>query len=98
MAKQRLTREDAEALALNSLAFLASDEARLTRFLQLTGLTPEALRHQAGDPSTLSSVLDYVLSDQSLLLVFASEAGIPPERVEDARALVSGIDNPKVWL
>lgn len=98
MAKQRLTTDAAEALALNALSFLASDADRLTRFMQLTGLSPDTLRAQAAEPATLSSVLDYLLSDQTLLLVFAADVGVAPEQVEDARALVSGIDNPGVWL
>lgn len=98
MAKQALTREDAEALGLNALAFLASDGARLTRFLQLTGLTPDDLRSVAGEPSTLGAVLDHLLGDQTLLMVFTAEAGIQPETVETARALITGHRDPGVWL
>jgi hypothetical protein len=93
-----LTREEAEALSLTALAFLASDGPRLVRFLQLTGLEPEALRAQAGEPETLIAVYDHLLGDQSLLLVFASEAGVAPEQIEDARRLLSGNNNPGVWL
>lgn len=97
MARQRLTIDEAEALSLKALGFLASDADRLTRFLQLTGLSPEDLRSQVGEATTLTAVLDHLLSDQSLLLVFAAECGIEPQLIEEARARVSGVDNPGVW-
>lgn|SRR5690349_18733472 len=98
MAKQTFTRDQAEALSLKALVFLASDEARLTRFLQLTGLAPETLRAQADTPEILAAVLDHILADQTLLLVFAAGEAIEPDQIERARVLISGVDNPGVWL
>lgn len=97
MAKRSLTREQAEALSLMALAFLAGDGARLVRFLQLTGLEPDELRTRAGEAETLTAVLDHLLGDQTLLLVFASEAAVAPEQIEEARRLLSGNSNPGVW-
>lgn len=96
--KQRLTRQEADVLALKALAFLAGDPPRLARFLRLTGLDTNDLRQGAGEPAILAAVMDHLLSDQTLLLVFATDAGVRPESVEEARAILSGIDNPGVWL
>lgn len=81
--------ENAAALALAGLAFLAEDAPRLVRFLSLTGIGPDHLREAAGATGTLLAVLDHLLADESLLLVFAASKGIPPETVAPARAALA---------
>ena len=76
------TGADAERnLAVEALAFLAADEARLERFLAVTGLGPHNLRRAAADPGFLVSVLDYLAGDERLLVAFAAEKGLKPENV-----------------
>lgn len=82
---QRPTADTAATLALAGLAFLAEDAARLGRFLALTGIGPEHLRAAADSPDTLLAVLDHLLSDESLLLVFAAAKSLRPEEVGEAR-------------
>lgn len=72
------------------LGFLVSEEDRASRFLGVSGLTPEALRAGASDPAFLAGVMDYVLADQSLLLAFAESADIPPDRAVAARRQLPG--------
>jgi hypothetical protein len=84
-----LTREDAEALALAALDFLGQDGERIGRFLSLSGLDPGTLRKAAAEPAFLSGVLDYVAGDEALLLAVAEAAGVVPERVGEARRLLS---------
>lgn len=60
----RLTREEAESLAIEGLQFLASDEEHLSRFLALTGIAPEELRDAAMSDDFLSGVLDYFMGDE----------------------------------
>jgi len=81
--------EDSAKLALAALTFLAEDGPRLGRFLALTGIGPEDLRAVADAPETLIGVLDHVLADESLLLVFAASKGISPEVVSPARAALA---------
>lgn len=89
MAKTpKLTSEDAEAIALQALGFLASDGARLMALLEATGSTPSDLRRMAETPGTLQAILDHITRDESLLLVFASEAGLDPTRVTEAALLL----------
>jgi hypothetical protein len=85
-----LTRDDAETIALQALAFLAEEPKRLGRFLALTGYQPAELSEAATTGAVQLAVLDHLLSDESLLLVFSSSAGIRPEAVPLARALLDG--------
>ncbi|MBL8883416.1 MAG: DUF3572 domain-containing protein [Hyphomicrobium sp.] len=83
-------KEDADTLALQGLTFIAADPQRLVRFLSLTGLTPQDLKKWGQDPTLAVAVLEYLLADESLLLVFTAEKGIRPETVAPAHALLSG--------
>jgi Protein of unknown function (DUF3572) len=84
------SREAAEALALQGLTFLAGDATRLTQFLTSTGVDPGDLSDWTGNPGIQVAVLDFLLSDESLLLVFAAEAGVKPEEVWPAQAVLAG--------
>ncbi len=86
---QKHTAETATTLALTALVFLAGDAPRLGRFLTLTGIDPDQLRAAADAPETLLAVLDYLLSDESLLLVFTASTGIAPETVFPARTVLA---------
>jgi hypothetical protein len=88
--KTSLSRKDGEDLGVAGLGFLAGDSERLTRFLGLSGLGPDNLRAAAAAPGFLAAVLDYLLSDEPLLLAFAAEQGIGPERVASARRAMDG--------
>lgn len=84
-------RQDATALALSALVFLTEDEARLRRFLGDTGLAPGDLAAVADQPATMTSVIEHILADESLLLVFTADAGLRPEAVQEAwMALTQG--------
>jgi hypothetical protein len=85
----RPSADDAAALALTGLAFLAEDGPRLGRFLALTGIGPDHLRAAADAPETLLAVLDYLLGDESLLLVFTASKGISPETVAPSRTALA---------
>ena len=81
---------DAERIALAALAFLAEDATRLARFLALTGIGPAELRAGAADGSINGAVLDHLMADESLLLVFAAENAISPPDIQIAHALLTG--------
>lgn len=86
----KLHRADAENVAIQALTFLAADSGRLGRFLAATGIGPADIRAAARDRRFLSGVLDHIANDESVMLAFAQEAGIPRERIAAARALLSG--------
>ncbi len=80
----------AEGLAVEVLAFLAGDEARLAGFLDATGLTPQTLRTAASAQGFLVGVLDHLAADESLLLAFAAQQGADPAAVLRARDRLAG--------
>ena len=86
--RQALSLEAAESMAAQGLAFLAEDPARLSRFLAVTGLTPDQIREQVNAPQFLAAVLEHLAGDESLLLVFAANAMIAPEMITPALALL----------
>lgn len=85
-----MNNNDAEALAVDALTFIAADGARLTRFLDLTGLTPPSIRAAAHDAGFLLGVLDYIDADETLLKAFADSSGINPSAVSKARLALGG--------
>lgn len=87
-AKQ--TMPDPHTLGLQALAWLASDEERLVRFLNLSGLTPRGLRATATHPESLGAVLDYLLAWEPLLISFAEELGVAPEIIAHTRQKLPG--------
>lgn len=69
-------RED--SLAAHVLTFLAADQNRLASFLDATGFDPATLRTSATDPSFVDGILDYVMSDDALMVAFAAHLGRSP--------------------
>jgi hypothetical protein len=88
--RQKATLEAASAMAVAALGFIASDPERLGRFLAITGIGPESIRAAASQPDFLLGVLDYLVSDEALLVAFAKESDFEPEHVARARELLAG--------
>ncbi|MFT3730225.1 MAG: DUF3572 domain-containing protein [Hyphomicrobium sp.] len=86
----RLTEERAEALALQVLAFLVADPKQISRFLSLTGTTPDELRNTGSSRELQIATLEYLLSDEGLLLTFCQDAGLDPASIAPAHQLLSG--------
>ena len=84
-----LTKAAAESMAIEVLAFLAGNPARLDRFLALSGLGRDNLRAAAGEPGFLAAILDHLASDERLLLAFAASTGHAPATIAKARDILS---------
>jgi len=67
-------REAAESMAIQALSYIASDGERLSRFLALTGIGPDEIRSAAAQPGFLIGVLEYLASDEALMIGFAAGA------------------------
>lgn len=76
---------NAEAIALQALAFVAQDARLLQRFLDLSGYTPDSLRAGVGSPELSVAVLDFLLGHEPDLLAFCADAGLPPDAPGAAR-------------
>ncbi len=79
MKQSRLSESEAEAVAAQGLLFLSEETDRLERFMALSGLSVDELRKTAYDRGILTGILEYVLSDDSLVLGLAEFADIAPE-------------------
>lgn len=77
--------EHASVIALRALEFIANDSRRLARFVELTGLTCDDVSKLAETAHFQAALLDHLLADETLLLVFASQSGVP---VQGAQGIV----------
>ncbi|MCU0829907.1 MAG: DUF3572 domain-containing protein [Rhizobiaceae bacterium] len=87
-----MTADDAEMLAVQALAFIASDADQLTRFASLTGLDAGDIQTSARQPGFLAGVLAHLLQDEEALLAFAAAARIKPVTVPLAFRVIPGGD------
>jgi len=76
--------ENAQGIALRALTFVAGDPAILSRFLETTGWTPQSLNAPETRSSIPLAALDFLMSAEDMLLIFAANAGLDP--VDVARA------------
>ena len=84
-------RENAEALAIQALGFVAADPELLPRFLAISGIDAQAIRQAAREPGFLAGVLQFIVAHEPTLLRFSEASGIPPQQVTAAlRALPFG--------
>ena len=87
--KSSLTKEQAEAIGIAGLSYLAAEPERIGRFLAVTGLGPENIRAAAKEPSFLPALLDYLLANEKELVAFAQEMDLEPGRIIAARNLLA---------
>ena len=91
-AQSPISHDFAQEIAIQALAFLASDSERLVRLFRETGLDPLTLRKQAHTPATLAAILEHLLGDESLLLVFCASCRIEPDSIAPAHLALSSCD------
>jgi hypothetical protein len=90
MSRSRVSSENAEALAIDALGFIASDPELLPRFLALTGIEAHAIRQAAREPGFLAGVLDFVLAHEPTVMAFCEATGTDPSSVSEARRAFPG--------
>lgn len=81
----------AEEVAVAALVFIANDEERLGRFIDLTGIAADRMREAAAQPGFFRGVLQHVVDWQPLLLEFAAAEGMAPEDVVAAATALGAI-------
>jgi hypothetical protein len=90
----KIGRESAETIAAQALAWVAGAPERINGFLSLSGLSPGDLMAQAADPKILGAVLDYLMTEDRLVMEFCDEVGLAYTVPQAARATLPG---GEVW-
>jgi Protein of unknown function (DUF3572) len=83
------SRQAAETLAIQALAFIAEEPERLGAFIAATGIGPDRIRDAARAPDFLAGVLEHMLGDENLLVGFADGARIDPAEIARAHSVLS---------
>lgn len=79
-----ITRESAEALAIDALGYLSETPELMQRFLALSGIEAAHIRQAAQAPHFLAGVLKFFLAHEPTLLAFCSAQDINPADVARA--------------
>lgn len=84
------SRDTAETIALQALAWLAGQEDLLAVFMGATGADAQDLRAGTQDPAFQGAVLDFLLMDDDWVRAFSEDCALAPERLAAARAELPG--------
>ena len=85
-----LSRESAELIGLQAVAWLAANDDLLPVFLGATGASAESFRTGLDDPSFQGAVLDFILMDDAWVAAFCEAEGLAYDRPRAARAMLPG--------
>ena len=72
------------------LQFLAQNPEQLAEFMVQSGLGPNDLRRLVGTEGFAHGLVDYVVSNEGLLLAIAADAKLPPQAVMQIWAKLHG--------
>ena len=84
---------DSNVIALQLMAFIASNEERLERFSALSGIGLFEMQNGSQDLVFLGFMLDYALQDEALILEFAQNHQISPQTLVNARRNFPGAND-----
>ncbi len=85
-----MTRESAETIGLQALAWIVTSEDLLPTFLGSSGASEDDMRQQAGNPEFLGSVLDFLLMDDVWIKQVCDAIGAPYDALMQARMSLPG--------
>ncbi|ADZ70266.1 hypothetical protein SL003B_1840 [Polymorphum gilvum SL003B-26A1] len=85
-----MTVEKAEEIATEALLHLTRDPDQVGRFLAVSGIGPESIRTAASEPGFLAGVLEFLMTDEALLLAYCENAGVRPTMIAAARFVLAG--------
>jgi len=72
---------DAEIIALQALKFIASQKSLLDSFSASTGISLTALHARAGEKDVWVAVLQWLLQNESALLMFCANSAHAPDTI-----------------
>lgn len=82
--------DSARTIAESALHFVLADPELVETLLGVTGATPAGLRQMAADGGLALACLDVVMASDDRVLAFAEAAGLRPEAVARAHAILGG--------
>ena len=85
-----LSREAAELIGLQAVAWLAGNDELLPVFLGATGAAEDDFRAALEDPSFQGAVLDFILMDDAWVLACCEAQGLSTDLPMRARAALPG--------
>ena len=87
-----MTGQEARDIADTGFSHIAADAELIEALLAQSGSDVAGLRAMASRPEFAVFVLDFLLEQDQRVLDFAQAAGLRPERVAMARAVLGGAD------
>ncbi len=84
----------AETIGIQALGWLAGEEDHFYRFLAMSGIDTAELAARAQEPEFLGFVLDFLLSDDALVIGFCEQSNLPNDLPMKARAQLPGGEIP----
>lgn len=84
--------ETAETIALQAIAWLATNDELCPVFLGATGGTPDDMRDRISDPAFQAAVLDFVTMDDAWVIAFCDTINIAYEQPMIARNCLPGAE------
>jgi hypothetical protein len=85
----KATPDQAATLALKALGYLVNLEPAWSRFMELSGAAPGTIRDRADEPEFLASILDFLLTNEDLLLGFCDVTSVDSRDVHVARHVLA---------
>ncbi|MBT3790630.1 MAG: DUF3572 domain-containing protein [Alphaproteobacteria bacterium] len=85
-----MTPDSAQIIALQALAWIASDEDLLQAMLERTGASGDDLRANAADPDFLGAVMDFLMENEEALTDFCETSSLKPEMARQVRHALPG--------
>ena len=89
------TPNDAHTVALSALAATLTDERRARRFLDLTGIGTDDLRHRVGETALLLALIGFLEAHEPDLVAVSEQIGIKPEALVAAGRVLETFEDPQ---
>jgi hypothetical protein len=97
--RSKITKEEAESIAISALTYLSETPELMQRFLALSGIEASGIREAAAEPHFFAGVLKFFLAHEPTLMAFCEARGIEPQSVSNALTqLPGGQDNSEKSL
>jgi hypothetical protein len=84
------THDSAVTMALQALAFILSEESLRQRFVDLSGVSADDLRHGLGEDSVLAAILGFLAGHEPDLMACAAALDVTPQQLMHSARLLQG--------